>query len=114
MSGPVTKSIVDSTAAFEDTLAHPRKGRYVLRLYVSGHTLHSTRAIENLNKLCESRLKDRYELTVLDLHQSPVNAQEGQVVAAPTLIKSLPLPLRRLVGDMSNTNRVLQALDIEP
>lgn len=86
--------------------------RYVLRLYVTGATGGSARAIENIKKLCEERLKGRYELQVIDLYQQPGLAKGEQILAAPTLIKKLPLPLRRLVGDMSDAHRVMVGLDL--
>lgn len=105
--------MTDPVHAFEEMLAQSDEGKYKLRLYVTGHTPQSNRAVENLKKLCEARLKDRYELTVVDLFQEPERAKGDQIVAAPTLIKELPLPLRRLIGDLSDTNRVLLALDIK-
>jgi len=104
----------DIIAEFEKLLTRSREGKYVLRLYVVGSTPQSTRAIENVKALCERHLKDRYELTVVDLFQQPEQAKHGQVIAAPTLVKQLPPPLRRLIGDLSNANRVLLALDIKP
>jgi circadian clock protein KaiB len=104
---------VDPITAFEDLLAKSKAGRYVLRLYIAGSTPQSARAVANIKKLCEARLKDRYELTVIDLYQQPKQARGEQIIAAPTLVKQLPLPLRRLIGDLSNTNRVLLALDIK-
>jgi circadian clock protein KaiB len=88
--------------------------RYVLRLYVTGMTALSRRAIENIRTICEEHLNGQYELEVIDLYQQPSLAQGEQVVAAPTLIKKLPLPLRRIIGDMSNTERVLVGLDLKP
>jgi circadian clock protein KaiB len=84
----------------------------VLRLYVTGLTPRSTQAITNLRALCEGRLAGRYELDVIDLYQQPELAQGAQLVAAPTLIKELPLPVRRLIGDLSDGQRVLVALDL--
>jgi circadian clock protein KaiB len=75
---------------------------FVLRLYVTGTTACSTRAITNLRQLCEQHLPDRYDLEVVDIYQQPELAARERLVAAPTLIKRLPLPLRRLVGDLSN------------
>lgn len=88
--------------------------RYVLRLYVTGMTLRSMQAIANLRQICESRLEGRYELEVVDIYQHPQLAQDEQIVAAPTLIKQLPLPLRRIVGDLSDEERVLLGLDLRP
>jgi circadian clock protein KaiB len=86
--------------------------RYVLRLYVTGMTPRSTRAIENVRKICEEHLQGWYELEVIDVYQQPTLAKGEQIIAAPTLIKKLPLPLRRVIGDMSNTERVLLGLDL--
>ncbi|RPH35808.1 thiol-disulfide isomerase [bacterium] len=86
--------------------------RYVLRLYVTGTTQRSTQAILNIRKICEKHLKGRYELEVVDIYQQPVLAAGEQIIAAPTLIKKLPLPLRRFIGDMSMTDRILVGLDL--
>jgi circadian clock protein KaiB len=86
--------------------------QFVLRLYVTGTTARSSRAIANLRQVCEQHLADRYELEVVDIYQQPELAAREQLVAAPTLIKRLPLPLRRLVGDLSNRQRVLAGLDL--
>jgi circadian clock protein KaiB len=104
----------DTIQRLESLLARSRDGKYVLRLYAAGITPQSTRAIENLTAICDTYLKDRYELTVIDLYQQPELAHDEQVIAAPTLVKSLPLPFRRLIGDLSDTNSVLLALGIDP
>ena len=88
--------------------------RYILKLYVTGMTSRSARAIENLRVLCEKHLPARYEMQVIDVYQQPDLARLEQIVAVPTLIKKLPLPLRRLIGDMSDEQRVLVGLDILP
>lgn len=88
--------------------------QYVLRLYVSGATPRSAEAIANLSEICESRLKGRYDLQVIDVYQQPELARGKDIVAVPTLIKQLPLPLRRLVGNLSREERVLIGLDLEP
>ena len=88
------------------------QSRYVLRLYVAGQTPKSVSAITNIKKICEEYLKGHYELQVIDLYQQPKLAQGEQIIAVPTLIKKLPLPLRRIIGDMSNTERVLVGLDL--
>jgi circadian clock protein KaiB len=88
--------------------------RYILRLYVTGITPRSARAIENLQTICEKHLAGRYDLQVIDVYQQPVLASTEQIVATPTLIKKLPLPLRRLIGDLSDEDRVLVGLDILP
>ncbi len=95
------------------TAATAEAHHYVLRLYVSGATPRSTEAIANLKEVCESRLKNRYDLQVIDIYQQPELAQDQQIVAVPTLIKMLPLPLRRLVGGLSQ-ERVLAGLDLLP
>jgi circadian clock protein KaiB len=87
---------------------------YVLRLYVTGSTPRSTRAIQNLRALCEEHLQGRYDLQVIDIYQQPGNARREQIIAAPTLVKQLPAPIRKLVGDMSNTDQVLMGLDLRP
>ena len=89
-------------------------GKYILRLYITGMTKRSARAIENLQTFCEKHLAGRYELQVIDVYQQPELARTEQIVAVPTLIKKLPLPLRRLIGDMSDEERVLVGLDILP
>jgi circadian clock protein KaiB len=79
---------------------------------VAGVTPNSVRAIANLKRICEEHLQGRYDLEVIDLYQQPELAEGAQIVAAPTLIKQLPLPLRRIIGDMSNSERVLVGLDL--
>jgi circadian clock protein KaiB len=86
--------------------------RYILKLYVAGQSPKSVNAIANIKKLCETRLKGRYVLDVIDLYQQPHLAQGEQIIAVPTLIRSLPSPLRRIIGDLSNTERLLVGLDI--
>lgn len=89
-----------------------RQATYVLRLYISRSTLKSKRAVENLKRVCEQHLKGRYDLEVIDIHQHANLARDEQIVAVPTLIKRLPPPLQRLVGDMSDLNKVLFGLDL--
>lgn len=88
--------------------------RYVLRLYVTGSTPRSTLAIRNLKSLCEEHLLGRYQLEVIDVYQRPTLAKDEQIVATPTLIRVLPTPIRRLIGDLSNEERVLLGLDLRP
>ncbi len=88
------------------------KRDYVLRLFVTGHTQKSMRAVRNITKLCEQHLHGSYELEVIDLYQQPELAAEHQLVAAPTLFKLQPLPPRKMIGDMSDTGRVLAGLGI--
>ena len=89
------------------------KRMYRLRLYVTGQTPRSLASVRNLRHVCEEYLAGRFKLDVVDIYQQPKMASEAQIIAAPTLIKQLPLPLRRLVGDLSNEQRVLMALDLE-
>lgn len=98
--------------AFEELLSRGDNTRYVLSLYVTGATPKSTRAINNIKAICEHYLEGRYELEVIDIYQQPERAREENIVAAPTLIKMLPLPLRKLVGDMSDEQRVLAGLGV--
>jgi circadian clock protein KaiB len=89
-----------------------RQAKYVLRLYVSGSTSKSEQAVENIERVCEEHLKGRYDLEVIDIHHQANLARDEQIVAVPTLIKRLPAPLQRLVGDMSNLRNVLFGLDL--
>lgn len=86
--------------------------RYILRLYVTGMTPKAGRAIENVRSICHAHLEGRYSLEVVDIYQQPALAREQQIIAAPTLIKEFPLPLRRIIGDMSNSDRVLAGLNL--
>ena len=97
---------------FERHLKGATKQTYVLRLYVTGATAASKRAIANLKKLCEEHLQGRYELEVIDIFQQPELARGEQIIAAPTLIRLLPPPLRRFIGDMSILDRVLVDIDL--
>ena len=99
-----------SDEASEDTVADQRD--FVLRLFVTGHTEKSVRAVRNVTRLCERHLRGHYDLEVVDLYQQPELAAEHQLVAAPILIKMLPLPPRRMIGDMSDSGRVLAGLGI--
>ena len=105
--------VKDCTSAFEE--AHAKKGeeKYVLRLYVAGMGPKSVQAINNLKKICEEYLQGRCQIEVIDIYQNPIYAKDGQIVAAPTLIKELPLPLKKIIGSMADTERVLVGLNIE-
>lgn len=94
--------------------SHRSDTHYILRLYVTGSTPRSTRAIENMRRICATYLQGHYDLEVIDIYQNPAAAVDHQIIAAPTLVKLLPLPLRRVVGDLSNTEKVLAGLEIEP
>lgn len=88
--------------------------RYKLYLFVTGSTPRSMRAIENMRQICEESLKGRYSLEVVDIYDHPEATQELQIVASPTLVKVLPEPLRRIIGDLSDKERVLAGLNIRP
>jgi len=89
-----------------------RKDFYVLRLYVAGLTARSRTAIANITSICEEHLQGRYDLEVIDVFQRPILAREEQIIATPTLVKKLPAPLRRLIGDLSEREKVLVGLDL--
>jgi circadian clock protein KaiB len=100
---------VDDFNKAADALENPR---YVLRLFVTGMTPRSTRAIRAVRTLCEQRLKDRFELEIVDVYQQPQLIQDEQVFATPTLVKYQPAPMRRIIGDMSDTNRLCHGLGL--
>lgn len=87
---------------------------WYLRLYVAGQSPKSLRALANLKELCEEHLAGRYEIEVVDLVEDPSQAESDEIIAIPTLVRRLPAPLRMLVGDLSNTERVLVDLRLEP
>ena len=92
----------------------PKTQEYVLRLYVAGTTPKSIRAVASIKEICENSLKNRYDLEVIDIYQQPVLMKGEQIIAAPKLVKKLPLPLRKFIGDMSDTERILVGLDLRP
>jgi circadian clock protein KaiB len=104
----------DKTAVKKTRKTEPKKEMWLLRLYVAGQTPNSVMAIENIKRICEEFLKGRYILEVVDIYQQPVLAKGDQIIAVPTLIKKLPLPLRKFIGDMSATERILVGLDLRP
>jgi circadian clock protein KaiB len=103
-----------TTEMFDQLLQQKAKEKYVLRLYIAGLTPRSQRAITNIKKICEENLHGRYDLEVIDVYQQPVLAKGEQIIAAPTLIKRLPLPLRKFIGDLSDSERILLGLDLRP
>jgi circadian clock protein KaiB len=105
---------IDTTEEFERALARPEHEHYVLRLYVTGMTPRSTEAIASIKAICEEHLEGRYDLEVIDIYQHPELAREAQIIAAPTLVKKLPAPLRRLIGNLSEKERVLAGLNLLP
>jgi circadian clock protein KaiB len=96
----------------EQALRAQRSEGYVLRLYITGTTPASTRAVGQVRSICEERLHGRYELQVIDIYQMPALAKDHQIIATPTLIKVLPAPLRRFIGDLSNAEWILFGLDL--
>jgi circadian clock protein KaiB len=104
----------DALSQLEGQLAAVAEAQYSLLLFVTGTSDLSMRAIRNVRALCEEQLANRYELQVIDVNRDPSLMSSYDVVAAPTLIKVLPLPSRMLVGDLSDRARVLSALDIQP
>jgi len=96
----------------EQSILDQRAQHYVLRLYVTGTTPASSRAIEQVRALCEEHLQNRYELEVIDIYQKPALAKDEQIIATPTLIKVIPAPLRRYIGDLSKVEKVLFGLDL--
>ena len=107
-----TPPLQDATAAFEQALQETDQAHYLLKLYVSGMTPNSQRAIKNVQKICEEHLQGRFELQIIDIYQQPIFAKDGQIVAIPTLVKELPPPLRKFIGDLSQTERILAGLDL--
>jgi circadian clock protein KaiB len=103
----------DQPLTFEKVLNDKKETYYILKLYVTGSTPQSARAIDNIRKVCEEHLKAQYSLEVIDLYKQPSLAAGEQIIAAPTLVKQLPLPLRRILGDLSNTEKVLVGLDLK-
>jgi len=97
---------------FEEAKSSEQK--YVLRLYVAGMTAKSSEAIRNITKLCEEHLEGRYDLQVIDIYQQPKLAKGEQIIAAPTLIKKLPVPLRKFIGNMANKDKILVGLNLRP
>src|SRR5215468_8698352 len=111
---PLKSKLREATEAFEEAVKEKalRRARYILRLYVTGSSHRSLRAVYNLKKLCEEYLPDDYDLEVIDIYKDPGAARAEQIIAAPTLVKKLPQPIRRFVGDMSNTQKILVGLDL--
>lgn len=102
-----------SSAAFDQAIYGLREEKYILRLFITGSTSKSVLALTNLKKICEEYLEGRYDLEVIDLYKNPGLAIDEQIIAAPTLIKKLPLPFRRIIGDMSDIEQVLMGLEIK-
>ena len=101
-----------ATKAFEKALTTRSNGKHILRLYVAGASDRSRQAILRARHLCETELKDNFELEVIDVYQQPTLARDGQIVATPTLVRELPLPVRRLIGNLANITGLLVGLDL--
>jgi circadian clock protein KaiB len=113
MAKPTKHDRLGPTARrLNEAIAAAPAEHFVLRLFVSGLSARSRRAIDNIKRLCETHLAGRYELQIIDIYQQPEMAKDQQLIAAPTLIKKLPLPLRKLVGDMQDPARVLIMLGV--
>lgn len=112
--GKFKTKLRNATEAFEVAInkAALRRAKYILRLYISGSSARSLKAVHNLKKICEEHLPDDYDLEVIDIYKNPDAARAEQIIAAPTLVKKLPKPLRKFVGDLSNTQKILVGLDI--
>ena len=112
--GRLKTKLRGTTGAFEKAIKGKalKRAKYILRLYVTGSTGRSLRAVHNLKKLCDEHLPNEYDLEVIDIYKDPEAAREAQIVAAPTLVKKLPQPIRKFVGDLSNTQKILVGLDI--
>jgi len=106
--------IIDSSVQFEKLLKKAADGaHYSLRLYITGTTGRSNEAVTNIRNLCEKYLEGRYELEVVDIYQQPTKAADAQIIAAPTLIKRLPKPIKRLIGNLSDPEKVIVGLDLK-
>jgi circadian clock protein KaiB len=106
------KSKNSNEKQFDSTIKKRKPQKYILHLYVAGLSPRSQKAIEDIKTICDKYLKGWYELAVHDIYQNPIIAVNNQIIAVPTLIKELPLPLRKFVGDMSNLKKLLVGLDI--
>jgi circadian clock protein KaiB len=107
-------ALIDSAAQFEKLLKTTAAGQhYSLRLYITGSTERSTDAITNIRNLCEKYLPGRYELEVVDIYQQPGKAADAQIIAAPTLIKQLPKPIKRIIGNLSDPEKIILGLDLK-
>jgi circadian clock protein KaiB len=102
---------VENLAADLENAARKRE-RYVLRLYVAGMSPSSAAAIQSITSICEQHLEGRYELEVIDIYQRPELARGEQIIAAPTLIRKIPAPLRRFIGNLADQERILVGLDL--
>jgi len=103
----------DMLKEMEKKILQNKKSNYILSLYISGATNRSKTAIENIKKICEENLKGRYELEIIDVYQQPEKLRNEQIIAVPTLIKRLPAPIRKFIGDLSDIDSVLVGLGLK-
>src|SRR6188474_1644976 len=111
---PTKKQRPKSSNGHQPQAASDERNRWNLRLYVAGQTPRSLTAFKNLKDICEQYLKDKYHIEVIDLMENPTLARGDQILAVPTLVRKLPQPIRKIIGDLSNTEKVLVGLDIQP
>ena len=111
---PTKKQRQKSSNGRPSQAASEERNRWNLRLYVAGQTPRSLTAFRNLKEICEEYLKGQYHIEVIDLMENPTLARGDQILAVPTLVRKLPQPIRKIIGDLSNTERVLVGLDIQP
>ena len=111
---PTKKKTRSSPLRRLDVSANGPTAKWRLRLYVAGNTPNSIAAFANLKEICEKHLGDRYQIEVVDLLENPTLAKGDQIIAVPTLVRRLPFPVKKIIGDLSNTERVLIGLDLKP
>ena len=114
MTQPLTKKKRPKSTNGRSQDVSEERSRWNLRLYVAGQTPRSVTAFRNLKEICEEYLKGQYHIEVVDLMENPTLARGDQILAVPTLVRKLPQPIRKIIGDLSNTERVLVGLDIQP
>ncbi|HJT29583.1 MAG TPA: circadian clock KaiB family protein [Pyrinomonadaceae bacterium] len=114
MKEPPTKKKRQNSTNGRSQEVSEERSRWNLRLYVAGQTPRSVTAFRNLKDICEEYLKGQYHIEVIDLMENPMLARGDQILAVPTLVRKLPQPIRKIIGDLSNTERVLVGLDIQP
>ncbi|MBK7031541.1 MAG: circadian clock protein KaiB [Bacteroidales bacterium] len=108
------KEVISNRKSIEEKRDESEKDRWILRLYVAGKTPKALTAFTNLKKICEEQLNSKYSIEVIDLLINPKLGVEDQIFALPTLVRKLPVPVRKIIGDLSNTERVLVGLDLLP
>jgi len=108
-----TKQVKSKTSRRKVKPAKTQKDKWILRMYIAGQTPRAITAFNNLKSICEEQLKGNYKIEVIDILQNPQLGREHQILAIPTLVRKLPVPVRRIIGDLSNTERVLVGLDLK-